>query len=199
VSSELFQAVPGDTPLSEEEQLDLIPSISTKSQLNEIERLNINEARVWAMRPRTLQREDLLTDHFSRELHRRMFSQVWRWAGKYRTGEKNLGLEVQRITEGVRNVFDDAAYWVQHDSYSIWEAAVRLHHRLVVVHPWPNGNGRHARLVADILVASRGAKELTWGAGSDLLAVAEMRERYIAALQSADTGDFQSLLQFARS
>ena len=91
MSAEVFHTAPGDTPLGQEEQLDLIPSISTKSQLNEIERLNINAARVWAMRPRVLRREDLLTDHFARELHRRMFSEVWRWAGKYRTGEKNPG------------------------------------------------------------------------------------------------------------
>ena len=201
-SDDLFPIDPveeGDTPLSPEEQLDLIPSLSTRAQLNEVERHNIHSARLWAMRPRALARTDLLTDAFGRELHRRMFNHVWRWAGRYRTTEKNLGWEMHRIAEGVRNAFDDAQSQMQHASYPLHEVAVRLHHRLVAIHPWPNGNGRHSRLVADILVASRQSEPLTWGANADLVTTGEIRARYLAAVRAADQQDFAPLLAFARS
>lgn len=189
----------GTTPLSPDEQRDLIPSLATRGQLNEVERHNIQSARLWAMRPKALARTDLLSDAFGRELHRRMFNHVWRWAGRYRTTEKNLGWEVHRITEGVRNAFDDAQSQLQHASYPLHEVAVRLHHRLVAIHPWPNGNGRHSRLVADIIVAARGGEPLTWGANADLVAAGEIRARYLAAVRAADRQDFRPLVEFARS
>lgn len=199
MTPEIFDTEPGNTPLTPEEQLDLIPSIATRAELNALERFNINEARVWAMRSRVLRREDLLTDHFARELHRRMFSGVWRWAGKYRATEKTLGWDWPRITEGMRVAFEDAAYWDKNQTHPVPEAAVRLHHRLVVIHPWPNGNGRHARLVADIWCAARRVPELTWGARTDLQSPGETRTRYLAALRNADAGDFGPLLAFAQS
>src|ERR1035441_10616222 len=142
MTNDLFANDDANTELSPEERLELLPSLTTRAELNAVERLNINEARIWAMRPHTLQRPDLLTDSFARELHKRMFNQIWRWAGRYRTTEKNLGWEVPRITEGMRNAFDDAKAWIQFSNYPLNEAAVRLHHRLVLMHPWPNGNGR---------------------------------------------------------
>jgi Fic-DOC domain mobile mystery protein B len=168
---DLFPFEDGATPLTLEEQMELIPSLATRAQLNEVERLGINAARVWAMRSRALARADLLSDTFGRELHRRMFRGVWRWAGRYRTTEKNLGWELPRITEGVRNAFADAHAQREHSSYPLHEIAVRLHHQLVAIHPWPNGNGRHARLIADIVVAAGGGAPLTWGAGANLNAV----------------------------
>ena len=151
------------------------------------------------MRTSSLSDPNLLTDRFAREVHRRMFNEVWRWAGRYRLTEKNLGWEVFRLNEGVRNAFDDARAWCGHAAYPLPEMAIRLHHRLVAIHPWPNGNGRHARLMADILVASRGGSALRWGAGSDLAVLGEMRTRYIAAIRRADQGDFAPLLAFAGS
>ena len=196
---DLFPIEDGATPLTPEEQLELIPSLATRAQLNEVERLGINTARVWAMRPRALARTDLLSDAFGRELHRRMFRGVWRWAGRYRTTEKNLGWAVPRITEGVRNAFDDARTQLQYASYPLHEVAVRLHHQLVVIHPWPNGNGRHARLVADVVVAAGRGAPLTWGAGANLVTAGEIRARYLAAVRAADGQDFGALLEFARS
>ena len=196
---DLFPIDDGDTPLTPEEQWELIPSLATRAQLNEVEQHNIHTARLWAMRSKALARPDLLTDAFGRELHRRMFNEVWRWAGRYRTTEKNLGWEVHRIAEGVRNAFEDAQSQMQHASYPLPEVAVRLHHQLVAIHPWPNGNGRHSRLVADILVASRGGEPLTWGAGANLIAAGEVRARYLSALRAADQQDFGPLLEFARS
>ncbi len=196
---DLFPVEDGATPLTPEEQLELMPSLATRAQLNEVERLGINTARVWAMRPRALARTDLLSDAFGRELHRRMFRGVWRWAGRYRTTEKNLGWAVPRITEGVRNAYDDARTQLQYVSYPLHEVAVRLHHQLVVIHPWPNGNGRHARLIADIVVAAGRGAPLTWGAGVNLIAAGEIRARYLAAVRTADGQDFGPLLEFARS
>jgi Fic-DOC domain mobile mystery protein B len=198
-SDDLWLDEPGQTPLTEEEKRQLRPSLSTRTQLNTVERLNIHAARLWAMRRAVLRRDDLLTDAFARELHRRMFNQVWRWAGKYRTTDRNLGWEWPRIPEGMRTLLDDARYWHEHATYPVTEIAVRLHYRMVVIHPWPNGNGRHARLLADILVAARGAPPLTWGAQLELAQPGQARTRYIAALQSADQGDYAPLLAFARA
>jgi len=198
MNPDLFQTGEHKTELSAEERLDLIPSITTRAELNRVERTNINSARIWAMRPRSLRRPDLLTDAFGRELHRRMFNEVWRWAGRYRKTEKNLGWDVVRLNEGVRNAFDDARAWIEYAAYPLDELAVRLHHRLVAIHPWPNGNGRHARLMADVLMASRGGVAFTWGARADLVAMSEVRRNYIAAIHRADAGDLRMLVDFAR-
>jgi len=196
---DLWQDETGQTPLTEEEKLQLRPSLSTRAQLNAAERLNIHAARLWAMRQPVLRRADLLTDNFTRELHRRMFNQVWKWAGKYRTSDRNLGWEWSRIPEGMRVLLDDAHYWEEHATYPAIEIAVRLHHRMVVIHPWPNGNGRHARLFADIIVAARGGAPLTWGARLDLAQPGTSRKQYLAALQAADQNDYAPLLAFASS
>jgi Fic-DOC domain mobile mystery protein B len=197
--SDIFQAKEHETPLTEEERLELIPSLSTRAELNEAERANIIQARIWAMRPRTLRRDDLVTDVFGRELHQRMFGHIWKWAGFYRKTERNLGWEVHRLTEGVHNAFADARVWLQHETYPLQESAVRLHHQLVRVHPWPNGNGRHARLMADIVVHSRSGDELTWGTGADIATTGQARMTYIECILKADAGDFAPLLAFARS
>ncbi|HVU18767.1 MAG TPA: mobile mystery protein B [Candidatus Didemnitutus sp.] len=197
--SDIFQSKEHETPLGAEEKRELIPSLSTRAELNEAERANILEARIWAMRRRTLKREDLVTDAFARELHRRMFAHVWQWAGCYRKTERNLGWEVHRLTEGVHNAFADAQTWLQYATYPLPETAVRLHHQLVRVHPWPNGNGRHARLMADVLLQSRDGGEFTWGAGGDIVSPGQARTKYIEAIRQADAGDYGPLIEFAKS
>ena len=149
------------------------------------------------MRKPVLNRPDLLSDTFARELHRRMFNQVWKWAGKFRTSERTLGWEWPRIPEGIRVLLDDARYWKEQATYSTPEIAVRLHHRMVVIHPWPNGNGRHARLMADLVIAAHNGPALTWGANLDLVKRGSARTRYIAALQAADQNNYAPLLAFA--
>ncbi len=197
MADHLWKAEPGQTELSEREKLDLIPSLITRSQLNEYELLNTASARDWAMSSNVQKRDDLLTDVFARELHRRMFSSVWKWAGRYRTTERNLGWEPHRITEGMRVAFDNARHWAKHDTYSIAESAIRLHYQLVVIHPWSNGNGRHARLIADVLMVSCGNSELPWGGTrSDLVNAGTARHHYIEALRKADCGTFKPLLDF---
>ena len=198
MNPDLFETGDNATPLDAEEQQGLIPSIMTRTELNRLERANIDQARVWAMKPRNLQRTDLLTDAFAHELHRRMFNGVWRWAGQYRTTERNLGREVHRLTEGVHNALADAQAWLDHATYPLPEIAVRLHHQLIVIHPWPNGNGRHSRLMADIIIAARGGQELTWGVGADIGAGGDVRQHYIDAVSQADHGNYAPLLAFAR-
>jgi Fic-DOC domain mobile mystery protein B len=186
-----------EAPITAEERSRLLPSLSTRAQLDEIERLNVHAARVWAMRGAVLRRGDLLSEAFSRELHRRMFNGTWRDAGRYRTTPRDPGWEPHRIAEGMKMFFDDAEGWLRFSTYPVHEAAVRLHHRLVTMHPWSEGNGRHARLIADIVVASQGERPLSWGARSGPAEPGTARARYVGAVRTADSGDFGPLVDFA--
>lgn len=197
--SEATRVPQTQAPLSGEEAARLLPSLSTRAQLDVVERINIQAARVWAMRSAVLQRGDLLTEPFARELHRRMFGGIWRGAGQYRTTERAPGWEAHRIPEGVRMFMDDAEGWLRFSTYPLHEAAVRLHHRLVSIHPWWNGNGRHARLMADVVVAAHGEEPLTWGSRAGNPAAGSASGRYAEAINAADAGDVAPLLVFARS
>jgi Fic-DOC domain mobile mystery protein B len=187
-----------DAPIAPEARSRLVPSLSTRAQLDEIERQGIYAARLWAMRGSVLRRDDLLTESFARELHRRMFGGIWRGAGRYRTAEGG-GWEARRIPGGVRMFLDDAEGWIRFSTYPVHEAAVRLHHRLIAIRPWTDGNGRHARLLADIVVASHGEEPLTWGSASESAGPGLARSRYREAMRAADAGDFAALLGFARA
>jgi Fic-DOC domain mobile mystery protein B len=195
---EASNAADGNAAITPGEQARLLPSLSTRAQLDEVERLKTNAARVWAMRAAVLQRGDLLCEAFILELHRRMFGGIWRGAGRYREAERNPGWEANRIAEGVRMFLDDAEGWIRFSTYPVHEAAVRLHHRLVSIRPWANGNGRHARLLADIVVATHGEEALTWGSRSPSAGRGSARSLYIEAIGSADAGEIAPLLGFAR-
>jgi Fic-DOC domain mobile mystery protein B len=146
----LFETGDGNTPLSPEELADLIPDLTTKEELNEWERQNILEAFAWALNSRNLQRNDPLSETYVRDLHQRMFDQTWKWAGTYRTTEKNIGIPHHQIRESLAVLLGDARYWMEHQTFEPDEIAIRFHHRLVAIHPFANGNGRHARLIADV-------------------------------------------------
>ena len=195
--SDLF--APSDdsgTPLAPEEKRDLIPAhITYRSELNAAEQDNIARGQDWALRRR---RREIVDERFILDLHRRMFGEVWRWAGRYRTSERNLGVASWDIPVEMRKLIDDARTWVAGGAYSSDEIAVRLHRRLVWIHPFANGNGRHARLVADLLVMRLGGERFTWGSGS-LYSAGELRQRYVAALRAADRHDIAALVAFARS
>jgi Fic-DOC domain mobile mystery protein B len=194
----LFATGDGNTPLSPEEQDDLIPDLTTKEELNEWERQNILEVYGWAFDPRNLHRQDQFAESYVRELHRRMFDQTWKWAGRYRTSEKNIGIPHFQIREALAALLGDVRYWVEHQSFEPDEVAVRFHHRLVWIHPFANGNGRHARLIADVCLRRQGRPVFTWG-GADIVRAGDFRRRYIEALRAADKHDVQPLLVFARS
>jgi len=187
----------GNTPLSPEEIQGLIPSLSTKQELNEWEWENILSAREWATATR-MTIPELVSDSYVRKLHFRMFDQTWKWAGQYRKSEKNIGIPCQQIRESLAVLCGDVLFWIEKQIYPPDEIAVRFHYRLVAIHPFPNGNGRHARLMADLLLSNLGHTPLTWGA-KDLIKRGEARTQYLDALREADAGKMQPLLEFARS
>jgi Fic-DOC domain mobile mystery protein B len=190
-----FDADDDATPLMPEERNGLIPThITLRSELNELEQQNIAEADRWAF----ARKRNVLGEAFLRGLHRRMFNHVWRWAGDYRTTEHNLGIESYRIQPDLRQIIDDARFWIEHRTYVPDELAVRFHHRLVFVHPFPNGNGRWSRLAADLLVTQQGGSRFTWGR-ANLQAAGDVRRAYIEALRAADNHDITPLIGFARA
>lgn len=194
--SDLFDEPDDATPLEPEERKGLLQTwITYRSELNEAEQSNIAAGAAWARRRR---RKDILTDTFIKQLHSRMFGDVWAWAGDYRRTERNIGIDPVDIPVELRMVLDDARYWVENETYPPDEIAVRLHCRLVAIHPFPNDNGRTTRLMADLLAVQLGRGPLTWGSVS-LTDAGETRARYIAALGAADNHDMGPLLEFARS
>lgn len=184
------------TPLTPEERAELIPSyITLRRELNEAEQANITDADQWAFS----RKRDVLDAAFLLGLHRRMLGRVWRWAGRIRTTGRNIGVEPNRIEVELHQLLGDVRFWVEHASWSPDEIAVRFHHRLVAIHPFANGNGRHARLAADLLAIRLGVPRFSWG-GADLAASAStVRARYVDALRAADRYDIGPLLAFARS
>ena len=189
----------GTTPVSPEEERFLIPSIATLAELNLLERSNILEARRWLFAPRRrLAPADLLDHLLARDLHRRMFRHVWRWAGKIRDCELNLGVPPHQVETQLYSLLQYAIAWHEHAAFAPDELCIRLHHGLVAIHPWRNGNGRHARLLADRLAVALERPAFTWGGGAELEAKNDTRTLYLSALRKADTGDFSALVAFAR-
>ena len=184
-----------NTPLTPEEREQLIPSyITLRHELNEAEQVNIGQALRWA----TARKRDLLDPDLLNVLHARMFGDVWRWAGQYRTTARNIGVDAYRIPTEVRQAADDARYWLEHQIFPPDEIAVRFSHRLVAIHPFPNGNGRFSRLVGDLLARQLGRPPFSWGR-ANLVDAGETRAHYVEALRAADAYDIQPLLLFARS
>ena len=198
--ADLTETVPGATPLAEDDLAGLIPTwVTTRSDLDAVENDGIQRAMLWVFSPRVRYTiDDLLTARFADRLHNRMFGGVWRWAGQRRQRMTNIGVEPHLIATKMRDVFDDTAYWHTHTDvgFTPVEIAARLHHRLVAVHPYPNGNGRHSRLMADAYLHRCGLAPFEWG-GLDVSAAPESRTRYIATLRAADAGDYVPLVEFA--
>ncbi len=184
----------GATPLDPDEAEGLkFRHVATRGQLDELEQANIGQGLQWLARTRI----DVLTVGFIRTLHKRLFGDVWKWAGTYRLTEKNIGIDPVHIAVQLQMLLDDLRYQAAHDVYPPLEAAARYHHRLVSIHPFPNGNGRHARIAADaVLDKLFGHPPIEWADGFDLQADSERRKAYIAALRAADTGTFDPLFAF---
>lgn len=187
----------GSTPLDLDEVEALIPAITTQAELNELEKANILIGIAWAEKSRLLKR-DLLTYSGLLRLHRELFGKVWRWAGSQRKSEKNIGAPPHRIAQDVHQLCSDTEFWIAQETYDWDEIAVRFHHRLVSIHPFVNGNGRLARIAADLLLAYHDRDVFTWGA-HDLVTENVLRKRYISALRAADSGDYRKLIEFVRT
>jgi Fic-DOC domain mobile mystery protein B len=170
--------------------------ITTRDELNRWEQDNILEAFNWIEKQKP---ENLITDKFILELHRRMFCNVWVWAGLYRKTNKNIGIDWWKIPVELKSLIDDALYWIFKDTYEQDEMAIRFHYRLVRIHIFPNGNGRHARMMADLIIEKIYHRlPFSWGS-ADLSKKSTARKGYIDALKIADQDDFTDLIRFARS
>jgi len=187
----------GATPLDPNETKGLLLThITTKSELDRWEQDNINEALVWLEQRKS---KDILNESFMKQLHKRMFKNIWEWAGSFRKTEKNLGVPWYQISIELKKLCDDVEYWITNKTFSDDEIAVRFHHRLVWIHLFPNGNGRHARLMADILLENiLGKPAFTWGS-ANLINKGTDRKKYIESLIVADGGDYGPLMHFVRS
>ena len=195
MSDPLFEQSDGSTPLTEEEREGLIPSyIALRGELNEAEQANILEAESWAF----ARKRNVLDQAFLNSLHKRMFGNVWKWAGKFRRSGKNIGVDPHRIAVDLHQLIDDCGYWKEHGTYEPDEIAARFHHRLVSIHPYANGNGRHARMAADLLLKSMHYPRFSWGSAS-LIDSGDARANYIAALRAADNHNYGPLFEFVRS
>ena len=193
---DIFEADDNSTPLTAEEKDGLkLKWITLRSELNEAEARNIAQAQVWLISNKN---KDIFSDTFLRELHKKMFGDVWKWAGNYRTSERNIGVAPYQIPIKLMQLFDDVQFWIQNKTYSNREIAVRLHHKLVQIHPFPNGNGRASRLMADLVLEKLEGSKLYWG-NTNLVNVSEIRSSYIAALRKADAGDYADLIEFTKS
>lgn len=192
---------PGATPLSPEARKGLIPDyIDNHGQLNQLEQGGIENALLWLEKRK--KSVDVLDPGFIYELHRQMFKDVWRWAGKARNFDTSPGIDWHRIATELAQLLGDVKFWVEKKTYSPDEIAVRFHHRLVHIHIFPNGNGRHSRLMADLLLESQGLAPFTWGMGADrtsLRSDADRRKEYIAALKVADKQDYKDLMALSRA
>jgi Fic-DOC domain mobile mystery protein B len=191
----------GNTPIRPEEAKRLIPRISTMDELNEYEALNILRAHEWAFDGRTMKSTDPLEEPYVRELHHRMFDNVWKWAGTYRQTERNIGCDPKEIVQRIPRLLANTRYWLVDKTFTTNEALLRFRHQLTRIHPFANGNGRLARMIADVVAVKYGRAEFTWGAGKALVAQGDVGTRYLAALRTLDANenDVKSLLEFARS
>jgi Fic-DOC domain mobile mystery protein B len=193
--NDLFASDDAATPLTPEERRDLIPTyVALRRELNEVEALNVAGGERWALS----RKRDVLDEVFLQRLHLRMFGDVWRWAGKYRSSERNIGVAPHMVPVAMRQTVDDAKYWVEQKSWPPDELAVRFSHKLVSVHPFPNGNGRWSRLAGDLLAMQLGEQRFTWGSAS-IVSISDTRKTYVQALKKGDAGDIAALLTFARS
>jgi Fic-DOC domain mobile mystery protein B len=192
---------PGNTPLHPDDATQLIPSLANKRELDEWERENILVAQRWAFSSRVMNSRDPLDELYLRELHRRMFAETWKWAGKYRTRDVNLGCPFAEIYQRIPVLLGNVRFWMENKTFEIDEMAVRYHYQLVSeIHAFPNGNGRHGRLVASVLAIKHGRPRFTWGR-ANLVNIGSARNAYLEALRAldADTKNIQPLLEFARS
>jgi Fic-DOC domain mobile mystery protein B len=193
----LFETDDASTSLAEEEKDGLIPSwLTFRHELNAVEQENILLAEQWAFSGR---KREILTEKFIRELHKRMFGKVWKWAGTFRQTARNIGVDAWKIAPDLRTLLDDTRYWITYQTYSPDEIATRFHHRLVWIHPFPNGNGRMARLMTDVLLSIQlHQPRFSWGS-ANLVDISQTRQQYVQALRAADGGQIHPLLDFVRS
>ena len=194
-----FNYKEGQTPLYEEERVGLkINSITNQVELDEFEQLNIEKAVEWTIHKK-IKPEIILTEKFVKDLHKKMYGDVWKWAGEFRMTEKNIGIQWTQIGIELKNLLDDTRYWIENKTFLPEEIAIRFKHRLVSIHCFPNGNGRHSRMMADIIMESIFQNKIFSWHQSNMVKATETRNEYIKALREADNGDCATLIEFAKN
>ena len=190
----IFETDDNSTPLTEEEKQQLKAKwITTRAELNALETKGIADAEIWLLK----NKKDILNETFIKNLHKKMFGDIWKWAGTFRTTERNIGVAPYEIQPKLRVLLDDVKFWIDNRTFFPKEIAIRFHHRLVQIHPFPNGNGRISRLIADLLMRQFGLSALNWGS-ENLTEISELRKEYITALRKADDGDYSFLLNLVK-
>jgi len=194
-----LENIDGQTPIDEDEKAGLlIPTIATRGELDEYEQQNIEAAFLW-VQSRSFKPENVFTEDFIRSMHNRMYGEVWAWAGDYRKSNKNLGVDYWKIPVQLKQLLDDARYWYENDTYPPDEMALRFKHLIVSIHCFSNGNGRHSRLMADIIIEKLYKQPVfSWGE-ANLSKTSDARKEYLNAVKAADNADYSLLLAFARS
>lgn len=188
----------GQTPINEEEKEGLkIKSITSQRELDEFEQLNIEKALEWTINNK-FSAEKILTEKFIKEVHKKMYGDVWKWAGNFRKSNKNIGINWTIIAIELKKLLDDTHYWIQNQTFEPEHIAITFKHRIVAIHCFPNGNGRHSRMLADIIMESIFQKEVFTWQHSNMIKANETRKKYILALKQADKGNISSLIEFAK-
>ncbi|MCX6276333.1 MAG: mobile mystery protein B [Bacteroidetes bacterium] len=194
-----LEYIGGQTPLDDEERKGLlIPSITTREELDEFEQQNIEKAIEWTLN-RKFSKENIISEDFVRELHKKMFGDVWRWAGEFRKSEKNLGADWFQIETMLRQLNDDCYFWIENKTYQEEELSIRYKHRIVRIHCFANGNGRHSRLMGDVLINHIFGKPVFTWSHANITKKGETRSNYLNAIRAADNGDINPLIEFAKS
>ncbi len=195
-----FEEPYGATPLGPDERADLLLThVETREELNELENANILQGISWLSSLPALTVDELLSMAFFEELHKRLLGEVWAWAGSYRTRELNIGCDPFHIRTNLFNLLEDIKCWIEFNHFDSLELSARIQHRLVLIHPFPNGNGRHSRIFTDCVRGMILEKPtLRWAEGN-LDQQTEEREQYISSLRQADRGDYQTFIDYLRS
>ena len=189
----------GQTPLDEDEKEGIkIKSITTQGELDEFEQLNIEKAIEWTIHI-NFKAERILTEKFIKDLHKKMYGDVWKWAGEFRKTDKNIGVNWTKIGVELKNLIDDTRYWIENKTFSPEDIAIRFKHRIVAIHCFSNGNGRHSRIMADVIIESIFGNEIFSWHNSNIVKADETRKAYIKALREADNGNIDPLIKFAKS
>ena len=189
----------GQTPLDEEEKEGLlIPTITTRGELDEFEQQNIEKAIEWTL-GKKFKQEKIFTKEFVCELHRKMFSDVWKWAGEFRHSNKNIGCDWKQVGIQLKQLNGDGAYWIENKTYLEEEIAIRYKHRIVNIHCFSNGNGRHSRLMGDVIISHVFGKDIFTWSGASLNQKSDARNNYLKAIRQADKGEIKPLIEFAKT
>lgn len=189
----------GQTPLDEEEKEGLlIKTIIAKNELDEFEQMNIEKAIEWTIHT-NLKKDRILSEKFIKDLHKKMFGDVWKWAGEFRKSEKNIGVKCTQISIELKNLIGDTHYWIENKTFSPEEISIRFKHRIVAMHCFSNGNGRHSRMMADIIIESIFKREIFTWHKSNMVNADETRKKYIETLKEADNGNIEPLIEFANN